>query len=104
MQRKSTVSTLLLSGICFFCFGTPSIAALEDSILKQADLLLQDKKYLSTFRLLDRLESPNLDPELIVRKADALLHGMIRMTDPSTFYLRDGSADPQNSGSTEGTQ
>lgn len=103
MQRNLPVKSKVICGLLLIGLVSVNLSALEDSIEKQVTLLLQDKKFLSAYRLLERFDTQNVDTVTIRLKAEALLHGMVRISDTNIFYLRDGIADSLNNGSVEGT-
>lgn len=100
MPRTRGPAVAACTAFALLMLSAAPAAALDVSVDRQFSQLMQERKYLSAYRLVERLDPQNLDPSMLARKADALLKGQFRIADPALFYLRDGAAD--QSGSVEG--
>ena len=78
--------------------GCWPLLAIDDANRKQLDQLLQDGRFLSAWQLADKMDPDSSDPDLLIKKANCLLHGLVLPADTNQYFLKDGPITGLDSG------
>ncbi|MBN1499019.1 MAG: hypothetical protein JW982_02600 [Spirochaetes bacterium] len=75
--------------ICLFLILSGTVSAADNNAVNEANKLINERKYLSAFELLDKEDPKNENPDILILKTDIVLKYFVKSNMHVMFALRD---------------